>query len=114
MVISGIQDENYQNLILLINEKLSSKSFNPSKTILTRDGKDEDVLKLISDMNQGKVGALIMCGVNPAYTLPNSEEFIKSLKSLEMSICFSMKNDETVKSSQNMLLLQIIMLRILV
>ena len=100
VVISGIQDENYQNLILQINEKLSSNSFNPSKTILTRDGKDEDVLQLISDMNQGKVGALIMCGVNPAYTLSNSEEFIKSLKSLEMSICFSMKNDETANHSK--------------
>ena len=100
VVISGIQDENYQNLILQINEKLSSNSFNPSKTILTREGKDEDVLQLISDMNQGKVGALIMCGVNPAYTLSNSEEFIKSLKSLEMSICFSMKNDETANHSK--------------
>ena len=67
---------------------------------MTRDGKDEDVLQLISDMNQGKVGALIMCGVNPAYTLSNSEEFIKSLKSLEMSICFSMKNDETANHSK--------------
>ncbi|MGC6471156.1 MAG: 4Fe-4S dicluster domain-containing protein, partial [Flavobacteriales bacterium] len=100
VVISGIQDENYQNLILQINEKISSNAFNPSKTILTRNGKDEDVTKLISDMNQGKIGALIMCGVNPAYTLSNSEEFIKSLKSLEMSICFSMKDDETANHSK--------------
>ena len=100
VIISGIQDENYQNLILEINEKLSSDSFNPSKTILTRNGNDEEVIQLISDMNQGKIGALIMCGVNPAYTLSNSEEFIKSLKSLEMSICFSMKNDETANHSK--------------
>jgi molybdopterin-containing oxidoreductase family iron-sulfur binding subunit len=100
VVISGIQDENYQNLILQINEKLSSNSFNPSKTILTRNGNDEEVTQLISDMNQGMIGALIMCGVNPAYTLSNSEEFIKSLKSLEMSICFSMKNDETANHSK--------------
>ena len=100
VIISGIQDENFQNLILQINEKLSSDSFNPSKTILTRNGNDEEVIQLISDMNQGKIGALIMCGVNPAYTLSNSEEFIKSLKSLEMSICFSMKNDETANHSK--------------
>ena len=100
VVISGIQDENYQNLILQINEKLSSNSFNPSKTILTRNGNDDEVTQLISDMNQGMIGALIMCGVNPAYTLSNSEEFIKSLKSLEMSICFSMKNDETANHSK--------------
>ena len=100
VVISGIQEESYQNLILQINEKLSSNSFNPSKTILTRNGKDESVIRLISDMNQGKVGALIMCGVNPAYTLSNSEDFIKSLKSLEMSVCFSMKNDETANHSK--------------
>ena len=67
---------------------------------MTRNGKDEEVIQLISDMNQGKIGALVMCGVNPAYTLSNSEEFIKSLKSLEMSICFSMKNDETANHSK--------------
>ena len=51
-------------------------------------------------MTQGKIGALIMCGVNPAYTLSNSEEFVKALKSLEMSVCFSMKNDETATHSK--------------
>mgnify|MGYP007000365206 len=40
VVISGIQDKNYQDLILQINEKLVSNSFIPSKTILTRNGKD--------------------------------------------------------------------------
>ena len=100
VVISGIQDKNYQDLILQINEKLASNSFIPLKTILTRNGKDEDVNQLISDMTQGKIGALIMCGVNPAYTLSNSEEFVKALKSLEMSVCFSMKNDETATHSK--------------
>ena len=31
-------------------------------------------------MNAGKVGAIIMSGVNPMYTLPNAAEFAEGLK----------------------------------
>ena len=63
VVISGINDKDYQSLILEINESIGSKSFLPSKTILTRTGKDEDVKDLITRMNEKSVGAIIMAGV---------------------------------------------------
>ncbi|MDG1219387.1 MAG: TAT-variant-translocated molybdopterin oxidoreductase, partial [Flavobacteriaceae bacterium] len=95
VVVSGIQDVEFQRLVLDINQKLNSKAFQPERTILTRQGNDDEVSKLIVDMNDGKVGAIIMAGVNPVYTLPNSDEFIEGLKKTEMSVLFSMKNDET-------------------
>ena len=100
VVISGINDKDYQSLILEINESIGSKSFLPSKTILTRTGKDEDVKDLIKRMNEKSVGAIIMAGVNPIYSLPNSLEFEKAIKDLDLSISFSMKDDETAVISQ--------------
>ena len=100
VIISGIKDEDYQSLVLEINEKLNSYSFNPSKTIFTRSSNDENISRLIYKMNNGDVGALIMSGVNPIYSLADSKEFRKGLVKVDMSICFSMKNDETAMSTK--------------
>ena len=51
-------------------------------------------------MNNGDVGALIMSGVNPIYSLPDSKKFSEGLSKVDMSICFSMKNDETALASK--------------
>ena len=100
VIISGIKDERYQSLVLEINEKLNSYSFNPSNTILTRSSNDEKISKLISRMNNGDVGALIMSGVNPIYSLPDSKKFSEGLSKVDISICFSMKNDESAMASK--------------
>ncbi|WP_353776846.1 TAT-variant-translocated molybdopterin oxidoreductase [Winogradskyella sp. 3972H.M.0a.05] len=95
VVVTGIQDVNAQTVALEINEHLSSKAFNPDTPIKTRQGNANAVAKLVTDMNAGTVGAVIMAGVNPAYSLPNSNEFTEGLKKTELSISFSMKEDET-------------------
>ena len=100
VVISGIQEQNYQSLVLEINEKLNSHSFLPSKTILTRSSSNEAISKLVSEMNSGNVGAIIMSGVNPVYSMPNSNAFVQGLKNIDLSICFSMKADETAIVSE--------------
>ena len=100
VVLTGIQDVNAQGLVLEINELLNSTSFNPETTILTRQGNSQAVSKLIYDMKSGAVGAVIMAGVNPVYTLPNSEDFVKGLKNTNLSLTFSMKADETAVVSQ--------------
>ena len=38
------------------------------------------LLALVADMKAGKVGVLIMSGVNPVYTLPNAADFTEGLK----------------------------------
>ena len=95
VVVSGIQDVNAQALVLAINEALKSKAFDPHVTIKTRQGNNADVMTLVNDMNAGTVGALIMCGVNPVYSLPNAEDFISGLYKTDMTVSFSMKEDET-------------------
>ncbi|MFP4844191.1 TAT-variant-translocated molybdopterin oxidoreductase [Winogradskyella sp. PE311] len=95
VVVSGIQDVNAQTTVLELNEHLRSKAFDPNTTIHTREGNNNAVMQFISDMNSGKVGAVIMNGVNPMYTLPNASEFSEGLAKVDLSIAFSMKQDET-------------------
>jgi len=100
VVVSGIPDVNAQTVVLEINEALASKAFDPKTPIKTRQGNDKTVMQLVADMKAGKVGAIIMSGVNPAYTLPNAAEFIEGLKNTELSVAFSQKEDETAIECQ--------------
>ena len=95
VVVSGVQDVNAQTTVLEINAYLRSKAFDPSTTIKTRQGSDKAVMQLVADMKAGKVGAIIMNGVNPIYTLHNASDFKEGLAKTELSIAFSMKQDET-------------------
>jgi molybdopterin-containing oxidoreductase family iron-sulfur binding subunit len=95
VVVTGIQDVNAQTVALEINEYLNSKAFDPKTTIHTRQGSNKAVMQLVADMKAGKVGAVIMNGVNPMYTLPNAAEFAEGLEKTELSVAFSMKQDET-------------------
>jgi len=100
VVVTGIQDVNAQTVALEINAYLSSKVFDKYAPIKTRQGNDMDVKTLVADMKAGKVGAVIMSGVNPLYTLPNANDFAEGLKKTELSIAFSMKADETASATQ--------------
>ncbi len=100
VIVSGINDINYQSMVLEINEKISSNSFLPSKTILTRSSSDDKIYDLISNMNEGNIGAIIMAGGNPVYTIPEPKSFIDGMSKVDLSICFSMKLDETAKFSE--------------
>jgi molybdopterin-containing oxidoreductase family iron-sulfur binding subunit len=100
LVVTGIQDVNAQTVALEINEALASKAFDAKTPIKTRQGSDKLVAQLVADMKAGKVGAIIMSGVNPIYTLPNASDFAEGLKKVELSVAFSMKVDETSSEVQ--------------
>ncbi|WP_228852644.1 TAT-variant-translocated molybdopterin oxidoreductase [Aegicerativicinus sediminis] len=97
VVVTGIPDVNAQALALEINASLGSAAFDPKTTIKTRQGNDKAVAALVNDMNAGNVGVLIMAGVNPVYSLPNSADFVEGL-SKTVSISFSTTPDETAQS----------------
>ncbi len=99
VLVSGIQDKNAQLLVLAINQALASTAFTTTGTRQIRKGSNEKVAQLITDMNAGSVHTLIMSGVNPVYTLPNSNEFVSGLKKVMTSVAFSMKDDETASIS---------------
>ncbi len=96
LLVSGIQDKNAQLLVLAINQVLASEAFTTAGTRLIRKGSNEKVAQLIADMNAGSVHTLIMSGVNPVYTLPNSDAFKTGLKKVKSSVVtFTLREDET-------------------
>ncbi|WP_437397432.1 TAT-variant-translocated molybdopterin oxidoreductase [Flagellimonas lutimaris] len=99
VVVSGLNDENAQTVVLAINKLLASEAFDVEKPKYVRQGDVAKMGKLIADMNAGRVGALIMDGVNPVYTLPNAEEFLSGLEQVDVSVDFAYINDETAQAS---------------
>ncbi|CAM3495565.1 Quinol:cytochrome C oxidoreductase [Flavobacterium longum] len=95
VLVSGIQDKNAQLLVLAINQALGSEAFTTVGARQIRKGSNQAVSQLVADMKEGKVHTLIMSGVNPVYTLPNSADFVAGLKNTKMSVAFSLKEDET-------------------
>jgi len=93
--VTGLDDVNAQLLALAINNALSSEAFMPGAARLIRKGDNKAVAQLVNDMKAGSVHTLIMSGVNPVYTLPNSADFAEGLKKVKLSVAFSLKEDET-------------------
>ena len=95
VLVSGIDDKNAQLLVLAINRALSSEAFNTTNTRQIRKGNNAEVKQLLAEMKSGAIHTLIMNGVNPVYTLPNSKEFVEAVKKVKLSVAFAMKEDET-------------------
>ena len=100
VVLTGIQDKNAQLLALAINHALQSEVIDVVATKNVRKGNDADVAQLITDMNAGKIGAVIINNSNPVYSLPNSAEFVEGLKKVKLSVALSMQDNETVNAVQ--------------
>ncbi|MCK5442885.1 MAG: TAT-variant-translocated molybdopterin oxidoreductase [Maribacter sp.] len=97
VVVTGLADVNAQTIVLAINEMLGSKAFDAEAPKYVRQGNIENVNALISDMRAGSVGALIMDGVNPMYTLPNAAEFAEGIEKVDLSVAFSTNWNETTE-----------------
>lgn len=100
VVVTGMDDVNAQTVVLAINELLGSKAFDAKAPKYVRQGNTKALAELIADMKSGKVGALIMDGVNPMYSLPNAADFAEGIKNVGLSVDFTFNNDETAEVSQ--------------
>tara|TARA_S200000501_G_scaffold359855_1_gene386252 strand:+ start:1003 stop:4083 length:3081 start_codon:yes stop_codon:yes gene_type:complete len=100
VLVSGIEDVAAQEVVLAINEYLGSQVIDTAQPKLIRQGSNEAVDQLIDDMQKGKVKGLMTAGVNPCFTLPNAEGFKTALSQLELSVAFSLKEDETAAAVQ--------------
>jgi len=100
VVVTGIQDKNAQIIALAINDALGSTVIDKENTKKVRQGNDAAVATLIKDMKAGKVGALLTYNTNPVYTLPNSKVFVDALTKVDLTVAFSMHEDETSKRMQ--------------
>ncbi len=103
VVVSGVQDVDAQLVVLAINKAIKSKAFNEGTPRMIRQGDAKAVAQLVKDMNAGRVGGLLVAGVNPMYSLPNADEFKTGLEKVNasgVSVAFSMHDDETATLCQ--------------
>ncbi|MEZ4789458.1 MAG: TAT-variant-translocated molybdopterin oxidoreductase [Flavobacteriales bacterium] len=97
VVVAGSNNEGVQVLVNSINSMLGNYGSTIDLDAHThfKQGDDAAVAQLVKDMNAGTVGALLIAGVNPAYSLPNAAEFKSGLAKVGMSVSFSGYADET-------------------
>ncbi|GAC1703794.1 MAG: TAT-variant-translocated molybdopterin oxidoreductase [Flavisolibacter sp.] len=99
LVVCGSNDPNIQIVVNAINTALGSYGATISNTVSLnyRQGIDGEMVNLVSQMNAGQVGALLIYGANPAYDFYDAEKFINGLKQVKLAISFNEKMDETTE-----------------
>lgn len=99
LVVSGSTDKNVQIVVNAINEALGANGTTIDWNVLnnTRQGTDSEFTQLLSDMNAGNVGALIVYNANPAYSWQKSEAFTAALKKVPTTISLAERADETTQ-----------------
>lgn len=97
LVVSGSNDVNIQLIINAINNLLGNygNTVLTSKTLNTHQGIDSDFETLVSEIKNKQVAGLLCWGVNPVYNHPAGNELKTAIESLELSVSFSERPDET-------------------
>jgi MoCo/4Fe-4S cofactor protein with predicted Tat translocation signal len=99
LVVSGSNNPNVQIVVNAINEAIGANGTTISwdAPVLWRQGIDSDFHTLVSDLDAGKVGALFVYGVNPAYDYYDAEKFKSALKKVKTTVSFNDRLDETTE-----------------
>jgi molybdopterin-containing oxidoreductase family iron-sulfur binding subunit len=99
LVVSGSNDPNVQIIVNAINEAVGAggNTINWSAPIQWRQGLDSEMNSLVADMENGKIGALLIYGVNPAYDYYDSDKFKAALKKVTATVSFNDRLDETTE-----------------
>ena len=81
LVVCGSNDVSVQVIVNAINEAIGANgtTINWATTSNYRKGVDADMNSLVSDMNSGAIGAVIIYGVNPVYSYTDSKKFADGL-----------------------------------
>jgi molybdopterin-containing oxidoreductase family iron-sulfur binding subunit len=105
VVVSGSNNVNIQIIVNAINEAIGApgSTINWGTPLQIRQGIDGDMNQLVADLNDGKVGALLVYGVNPAYDYFDAEKFKSGLKKVKASISFNDRLDETAELTKYVL-----------
>ncbi|NII24618.1 TAT-variant-translocated molybdopterin oxidoreductase [Pseudoflavitalea sp. X16] len=105
LVVCSSNNPSIQIIVNAINEALGAygSTINWASPILTHQGLDSEMATLTADMEAGRVGALLVYGVNPAYEYFDGERFKKALQRVKLSVSFNDRQDETTKECKYIL-----------
>ena len=99
LVVSGCNDVSVQAIVNAINNAIGAygKTIDWSVTSHSHQGIDKDLVDLVTQMEGGQVGALLIAGANPAYSYYDADKFKAALKKVKLSVSFAGKMDETTE-----------------
>ncbi|HMJ67758.1 MAG TPA: TAT-variant-translocated molybdopterin oxidoreductase [Cyclobacteriaceae bacterium] len=97
LVIAGSNDSDVQVIVNAINNMLGSygSTIISSKPVNFRQGNDELMDAFISDVEGGKVDAVIFYNCNPVYDHPRGAKLGAAIKNLGLSVSTAVTEDET-------------------
>lgn len=102
IVVCGSNNVGLQLLTNKLNQLIGAygTTIDITNTVNLFNGDDEKVNQLVSNVIAGKgPDVLLMSGVNPAYSLPNGQEFAAGLKKIKTSVAISAYMDETASQA---------------
>ncbi|MFM1746039.1 MAG: hypothetical protein RLZZ630_1976 [Bacteroidota bacterium] len=97
LVVSGSNDSNEQVMVNAINHLLGNygATIDLERACLLKSSDDASVVKLLSDMRDGKVGAVILWNSNPVYSMPAAAGFKELLSKVALKVSLSDREDES-------------------
>ena len=97
LVVGGSNEVDEQVLINLINHLLGNygQTVDLEHPSYQAQGNDRDLEALLTEVNRGKVAALFIHGVNPAYDLPAGEALAGVLQGVPLVVSFASRPDES-------------------
>ncbi len=100
LVVSGSQDTQVQILCNFLNHLLGSygSTLDIEHPSFQREGNDRELASLLQELRDGKVSALLVHGVNPAYDLPGGSTLREALRRVPLTISFAERLDETASA----------------
>jgi MoCo/4Fe-4S cofactor protein with predicted Tat translocation signal len=99
LVVSGSNNKDIQVIVNAINEAVGANgtTIDWSAPLLSFQGLDSEMTALVADMEAGRVGSLLVYGVNPAYEYFDAERFKKALARVKTTVSFNDRLDETTE-----------------
>ncbi|HTR31887.1 MAG TPA: TAT-variant-translocated molybdopterin oxidoreductase [Puia sp.] len=99
LVVSGSNNMYVQVIVHAINEAIGANGSTVDWTspVMVRQGIDSEFNNLVADMNDGKVGALLIYGVNPMFTYYDADKFKSGLGKVKTTVSFNDRLDETTE-----------------
>jgi MoCo/4Fe-4S cofactor protein with predicted Tat translocation signal len=102
IVVSGSNDPNVQTVVNAINSAIGAygNTIDWGTPLMTKAAIDKDMNDLVTAMNAGQVGALLVFDANPAYDFYNAAAFRTGMSKVRLSVSFNPKQDETTMLCQ--------------
>ncbi len=97
LVVCGSQDVQQQVLVNYLNHLLGNygTTIDLERPSFQSQGNDRDLENLLAELQAGKVRALFVHGVNPAFDLPDTDKLAEALRKVPLLVSFAQRMDET-------------------